>query len=51
MSVWRVILSLLYPLIAVYDRGFGSVLIVFILMILGCVPRVIGALVILNKLK
>ncbi|MDG2455808.1 MAG: YqaE/Pmp3 family membrane protein [Bacteroidia bacterium] len=51
MSIWRVILSVLFPPLAVYDQGCGSVLIIFILTLLGWVPGVIGALVILNKSK
>lgn len=49
MSVFRVILSILFPPLAVYDRGCGSILIVFILTCIGWVPDVIAALVILNK--
>lgn len=49
MSLFRVILSILFPPLAVYDRGCGSVLIVLILTLCGWVPGVIGALVILNK--
>ena len=49
MSVWRVILSIIFPPLAVIDRGCGSVLIVFILTCCGWIPGVIGALVILNK--
>ena len=49
MSLLRVILSIIFPPLAVYDRGCGSVLIVLILTCAGWVPGVIGALVILNK--
>ncbi len=49
MSIFRVILSILFPPLAVYDRGCGSILIVFILTLLGWVPGVIAALIILNK--
>jgi uncharacterized membrane protein YqaE (UPF0057 family) len=49
MSVFRVILSILFPPLAVVDRGCGSILIVFILTLCGWVPGVIAALVILNK--
>lgn len=49
MSIFRVILSLFFPPLAVIDRGCGSVLIVLILTLCGWVPGVIGALVILNK--
>ena len=49
MSLFRVILSIIFPPLAVIDRGCGSVLIVFLLTLCGWVPDVIGALVILNK--
>ncbi len=49
MSVWRVILSILLPPLAVLDKGCGSILIVTLLTLAGWVPGVIGALVILNK--
>lgn len=51
MSIWRVILSVIFPPLAVYDRGCGSILIVLILTCCAWVPGVIGALVILNKNK
>ncbi|WP_455497043.1 YqaE/Pmp3 family membrane protein [Coprobacter sp.] len=49
MSLIRVFLSIVFPPLAVFDKGCGSILIVFILTIAGWVPGVIGALVILNK--
>ena len=49
MSLIRVILAILFPPLAVIDRGCGSVVIVFLLTLCGWVPGVIGALVILNK--
>lgn len=49
MSIWRVILSILFPPLAVIDKGCGSVLIVFFLTLAGWVPGIIAALVILNK--
>ncbi|MCP9199701.1 YqaE/Pmp3 family membrane protein [Gramella sp. BOM4] len=51
MSIWRVILSVLFPPLAVYDKGCGSLLIVLILTLLGWVPGVIAALIILNNPK
>ena len=48
MSFFRVLFSILFPPLAVYDKGCGSILIVFILTCLGWVPGVIAALVILN---
>lgn len=49
MSLIRVLLSIIFPPLAVFDQGCGSILIVFILTLLGWVPGVIAALVILNK--
>lgn len=49
MSLFRVLLAIFFPPLAVIDRGCGSVLIVLILTGCGWVPGVIGALVILNK--
>ncbi len=49
MSFWRVVAAILFPPLAVYDRGCGSILIVFILTLIGWVPGVIAALVILNN--
>ncbi len=49
MSFFRVLLSILFPPLAVIDQGCGSILIVFILTICGWVPGVIAALVILNN--
>ena len=49
MSLLRVILAIIFPPLAVIDRGCGSVLIVFILTCCGWIPGVIGALIILNK--
>ena len=51
MSIWRVILSILFPPLAVFDKGCGSIIIVFLLTISGWVPGVIAALVILNNPK
>ena len=51
MSIWRVILSIIFPPLAVYDKGLGSILITIILTICGWVPGVIAALVILNNPK
>ena len=44
MSCLRVLLAIIFPPLAVYDRGCGSMLIVFLLTCLGWVPGVIGAL-------
>ena len=49
MSIIRVILSIIFPPLAVLDKGCGSILITFLLTIFGWIPGVISALVILNK--
>ncbi len=49
MSFLRVLLAILFPPLAVLDKGCGSILIVFLLTLAGWVPGVIAALVILNK--
>jgi len=49
MSVGRVILSILFPPLAVLDKGCGSIIIVSILTALGWIPGVIAALIILNN--
>lgn len=49
MSIWRVIFAIIFPPLAVIDKGLGSILIVFLLTLAGWVPGVIAALVILNK--
>ena len=51
MSCLQVILAIIFPPLAVIDRGCGSMLIVFFLTCIGWVPGVIAALIILNKNK
>ncbi len=51
MSIWRVLLSILFPPLAVIDKGCGSVVLVTILTVCGWVPGVIAALLILNNPK
>lgn len=49
MSVIRVILAIIFPPLAVVDKGCGSFLIVFILTLMEWIPGVLGALIILNN--
>jgi len=49
MSCLQVVLVILFPPLAVINKGCGSVLIVFLLTLAGWVPGVIAALIILNK--
>jgi len=51
MSIWRVLLSILFPPLAVIDKGCGSILIVLILTVCGWIPGVIAALIIINNPK
>ncbi len=49
MSIWRVIVCLVFPPLAVLDKGCGSLVIVTILTLIGWVPGVIAAIVINNQ--
>ncbi len=49
MSLLRVILAIIFPPLAVIDKGCGSIVITFILTCLGWIPGVIAALIILNR--
>ncbi|WP_084488528.1 YqaE/Pmp3 family membrane protein [Phocaeicola paurosaccharolyticus] len=49
MSLFRVILAIIFPPLSVIDKGCGSFLIVLILTLLGWIPGVIAALIILNN--
>ena len=49
MSCIRVLLAIIFPPLAVIDKGCGSFLITLILTCCGWVPGVIAALVILNN--
>lgn len=51
MSIWRVLLSILFPPLAVIDKGCGSIIIVLILTLCGWIPGVIAALIIINNPK
>lgn len=49
MSLWRVILAIIFPPLSVLDKGCGSIVIVLILTVLGWIPGVLAALIILNN--
>ncbi|MBR4704575.1 MAG: YqaE/Pmp3 family membrane protein [Paludibacteraceae bacterium] len=49
MSCLQVLLAIIFPPLAVLDRGCGSIVIVTLLTLCGWVPGVIAALIILNK--
>ncbi len=49
MSIWRVILAIIFPPLSIIDKGCGSFIIILILTLCGWIPGVIGALIILNN--
>ncbi|HHW96500.1 MAG: YqaE/Pmp3 family membrane protein [Myxococcota bacterium] len=49
MGCGRVALCVLFPPLAVLDKGCGSIVLVTLLTLAGWVPGVIGALVINNN--
>jgi uncharacterized membrane protein YqaE (UPF0057 family) len=49
MGCLRVLLCIIFPPLAVVDKGCGSIVIVFILTCLGWIPGVIAALIINNN--
>lgn len=49
MSCWRVLLCIVFPPLAVIDKGCGSIVITTILTFIGWVPGVIAALIINNQ--
>ena len=49
MGFWRVLICIIFPPLAVLDKGCGSLLIVSLLTLVGWVPGVIGALVICSN--
>jgi uncharacterized membrane protein YqaE (UPF0057 family) len=49
MSLVRLLLAIIFPPLAVIDRGCGSFLVVLILTCFGWIPGVIAALIILNE--
>jgi uncharacterized membrane protein YqaE (UPF0057 family) len=51
MPIWRIIVCVLLPPLAVADKGLNSFIIVLILTLLGWLPGVIGAVIICNGTK
>ncbi len=51
MSLLRAIFCVIFPPLAVFDKGCGSIIIVLILTIAGWIPGVIAAIVIVNSNK
>ncbi|WP_083807210.1 YqaE/Pmp3 family membrane protein [Paludibacter propionicigenes] len=51
MSIWRVLLCILFPPLSILDKGCGSVLLVLLLTLAGWVPGAIAALIINTRRK
>lgn len=49
MGLLKVLLCIIFPPLAVLDKGCGSVLIVLLLTLCGWVPGVIAAIIINNR--
>ena len=49
MSLFRVLLAIIFPPLSVIDKGCGSIVIVLLLTLAGWIPGVIAALIILNR--
>lgn len=49
MSIFRVLLAIIFPPLAVADKGLGSFFIVLLLTPFGWLPGIIAAFLILNK--
>ncbi len=49
MSITRVLLCVILPPLAVYDRGILNILVTLLLTLVGWVPGVIFALLVLNN--
>ena len=49
MSCFRVLLCIIFPPLAVLDKGCGSIVITTLLTLVGWVPGVIAALVINSR--
>lgn len=49
MTCFQLLLCLIFPPLAVLDRGCGSILVVSLLTTAGWVPGTIAALIILNN--
>jgi uncharacterized membrane protein YqaE (UPF0057 family) len=49
MSIWQVILCIIFPPLAVVDKGCSSIIIVFLLKLWAWIPGVLGELIICKK--
>jgi len=44
MSIWRALVCIVFPPLAVLDRGCGAILLTLLLTIIGWIPGVIAAI-------
>lgn len=44
MSIWRILVCLIFPPLAVLDRGCGAIAVTTLLTLVGWIPGVIAAL-------
>lgn len=51
MSFLRALVCIILPPAAVYDKGCGPILLVFILWLLGWIPGVIAAMIICTRVE
>ncbi len=49
MGFLRAIILIIFPPLAVIDKGCGAIVIVSILTVFGWIPGIIGALILNNK--
>lgn len=49
MDLLRVLLCIVFPPLAVLDKGIGNVLIVLLLTLFGWIPGVLAALIVLTR--
>lgn len=49
MSLLRALVCIFLPPLAVLDKGCGSILLVFVLTLVGWIPDVIGAMIICTR--
>lgn len=49
MSLFRVILAIVFPPLAVLDKGCGAIVLVTLLTLAGWVPGVLGAILFARK--
>jgi len=49
MSIWRILACLIFPPLAVLDKGCGAIVITTLLTLVGWIPGVIAALLFASR--